>query len=506
LQLKSDSGSFRHKQENKTLDAKRGEAMRGVSNGHVPLCVDLDGTLVKTDTLLEAVLALLRKNPLYLMKIVLWVFKGKASFKQEVASRVDIDVSTLPFNETFLKYLREQVSQGRRVILTTAANAKYAHAVARHLGFFDQVISSDGDINLSGKRKAERLVKMLGSKGFDYAGNSISDVPVWESARTAILVNPSGVATRVAERFRDVDDRFAERSSVTHEIIASMRLHQWSKNSLLFIPLFTSHQFLDTSLILQVLLAFLAFSLCASSIYFINDILDLQSDRTHPRKRFRPLAAGRLSIALGIAMIPILISAAVVISLPLRLEFVQILGVYCLASIMYSLIFKRLAIVDVVVLAGLYVVRVLAGAASVGVTMSFWLLAFSMFIFLSVAFAKRSAELRGLDVEARELVFGRGYEVRDLAHLSVMGMSSGYLSVLVLALYINSSDVMLLYSAPEILWLACPVLLYWVSRVWLKVGRGEMDDDPIVFVFGDRASQISGLIILVLVALATLSG
>lgn len=457
-----------------------------------PLCVDLDGTLIKTDLLVESFFLLLGQHPLLIFYIPIWLWQGKARLKQELAGRVDLDVTTLPYHPTFLAWLHEQHRDGRTLILATAAAARFAQQIADHLGIFSEVIATTGDVNLSGQRKTEQLCQRFGDGGFDYAGNAKADLPIWAHAHQAILVNPaSGLpaqAAHVAKIATVFDDRPGSRLKVWFR---ALRLHQWLKNILIFIPLLAAHQLLEPRLLLQAILAYFAFGLCASSVYLLNDLLDLSADRRHPRKRLRPFAAGILPGLSGALAIPaLLISAFLLAGLTLPLLFTGVLLGYYALTLAYSLHLKQLVMLDAIVLAALYTLRIIAGAAATAIIPSFWLLAFSMFIFLSLALVKRYAELVALQELGQSTTRGRDYRVDDLPLLQTLGGASGYLSVLVLALYINSGTSQVLYRHPEAIWLLCPLLLYWISRIWLKTHRGEMHDDPVIFAVQDRVSQL----------------
>lgn len=468
-----------------------------------PLCVDLDGTLVRTDVLVESVFALLKRNILYLFLLPIWLCKGKANVKQKIADRVELDVDLFPYNSALLKFLVEQKAQGRRLILATASNTKYAYQIAGHLGIFDGVRSSDADINLSGFRKRQCLIRDFGERKFDYAGNAPVDLEIWTHARRAILVDAAPSLVRKAERTVAIERVFNDRQPRIRALFRSLRFHQWAKNLLLFVPLAMAHQVGDLALLVQAFMGFLAFGLCASSVYVLNDLLDLPADRRHPSKRLRPLACGAYPIKWGVLLVPALLVSAFLVALLLPVAFVATLALYYTVTVAYSFKLKRTLLLDVLTLAGLYTVRLLAGAAAVSVAVSFWLQAFSMFLFLSLALVKRYSELLALTGQKHGAAHGRSYEKVDLETLGQLGASSGYLAVLVLALYIDSEQGKLLYAHPQINWLLCPLLLYWISRIWLLTRRGEMHEDPVVFAIRDQRSYWLGLIALIIVLAAT---
>lgn len=456
----------------------------------IPLCVDLDGSLVRTDTLYESILALIKQSPWSLLLLPQWLLRGKAYFKSQIAQRVSLNYALLPYHEEFLRWLQIQEQQQRELVLVTAADQKIATGVAAHLKIFGLVLASDGEENLSGERKRARLTELFGDKRYDYAGNERTDIPVWRSAREAVVISSDAALIAAAGKQAVVSKTFSGSSSSLMTWLKALRLHQWVKNLLVFLPLLLSHKIMALPLLGQALWAFLAFSLCASSVYILNDLLDLEADRQHPRKRLRPFASGVLELRKGIWLAPVLLVMAFVVALNLPLQFIAVLAVYYLSTLLYSLYLKHLALIDVMTLAGLYTLRIIAGAAATGIVPSFWLLAFGMSIFLSLGITKRFTELTLVKNNGGGNVAVRGYLADDLPLLRNLGASAGYSSVLVLALYINSSASQLLYPQPYWLWLLCPLLLYWISRVWLLAHRGRMHDDPIVFALRDRVSMI----------------
>lgn len=458
-------------------------------SAHVPLCVDLDGTLIRSDLLVESALTLLSRNPLWLFSMLGWLLHGKAHLKREIAGRVEIDATHLPYNTDVLDWVREQQA-ARPVMLCTASDEALAKAVADHVGGFDDVLASDGQRNLSGSQKARTLVERYGERGFDYVGNAKVDLKVWKHARAAITVGAGSSLTQAASRVTKVDKHFQLPGAGIRHWLKALRVHQWVKNALTFLPLLAAHRLFDIDAVLASMLAFVCFNLCASSVYITNDLLDLASDRQHHRKRNRPFAAGHLPLLAG----PIVAAGLLVVSFGLATllppAFITVLAGYYLLTSAYSLYFKRIVMLDVVVLAMLYTSRIVAGTAAIHSKPSFWLLAFSMFIFLSLAMVKRYIELLSAQKAGEIGASGRGYDVGDIPLIQSLGAASGYLSVLVLALYIDSPDSRTLYHHPHYLWLLCPVLLYWISRTWAIAHRGIMHDDPVVFAVTDRLSRI----------------
>lgn len=469
-----------------------------------PLCVDLDGTLVKTDLLLESLFVLLKTQPWAVLLLPVWLLRGRAYLKKQIAARAVLNVPALPYHLEFLQFLTEQYRAGRQLILATAADEAIAQSVAKHLGIFTHVVASDGATNLSGARKLDTLLERFGT--FHYAGNASVDLPIWRRAQGAILVNAPARVVRSAQRDACVHEVFPGEQGLRARLrafVKAIRVHQWIKNLLVFVPLFTSHQVGSPMLWVDTVIAFVAFSLCASSVYLVNDLLDLEADRLHPKKRNRPFASGALPVSYGLIAVPLLLAGGFGFALLLLPPaFSVALACYYALTVAYSFYLKQIVLLDVVVLATLYTLRILAGAAAVAVPLSQWLLAFSLFLFLSLALVKRFSELQTLRRSNSTAAKGRGYFAGDLEQLASLGAASGYLSVLVLALYINSREVTSLYSHPALLWLICPFLLYWVSRVWLLAHRGQMHHDPIVFALRDKISYLTGLVVGIVMLLA----
>jgi len=463
---------------------------------NISLVIDLDGTLLRSDLLVESWLAYIRAYPRKFFLPFVWLVNGKAHLKENLARHAALDVTSLPYNSQVLDFIKFERSKGRHIVLATASHQSLAEAVAAHLGLFDRYMGTKGHINLSAHSKRNALVEEFGVNGFDYMGNSHDDLPVWVDARKAIVVDPGlGVMRRVRDLGK-LDQEIRSSSMPWDTWPKALRLHQWVKNFLLFIPLLASHA-LQANLLIDALIAFICFGLCASSAYLLNDLLDLPDDRQHNTKRARPLASGALPLLHGLFAFPLLVLLGFSISLwLLPHSFTLCLVAYYCLTLAYSLALKRMMVVDVIVLAMLYTLRIIAGSLAIGVVLTFWMLAFSMFIFLSMALIKRYEELRqarskGSDDIAR----GRGYYPSDLEIISSMGAAAGYLSVLVLALYIQDQETLVLYTHPEMIWPACPLLLFWVSRMWLIAHRGGMHDDPVVFTVSDRVSWAVGLLI-----------
>ena len=454
----------------------------------IPLAVDLDGTLIATDLLWEGLFALLRKNPLYLFLVPFWLAGGPARLKQAIAARVDIDAAALPYRQDLVERLRADHAEGRRIVLATGTPRKFAEAIAAHLDIFDAVLATDGVDNLTSQRKRAALVAAYGDGGFDYVGNSRHDVAVFDAARAAIVVAPD----REAARWQAAHgcEIIPGPKRTLKSILKMLRVHQWSKNTLIAVPMVLSHEYFNTTMILQCVLAFISFSAVASAIYIVNDFFDLALDRQHPTKRNRPFASGTLSIPFGLVSIGILLVVGIGAGLMVSWPFMGVLAGYIVITTAYSLALKRMLLIDVLTLAGLYTVRVIAGAAATGVGVSFWLLAFSMFFFLSLALVKRYVELGSPSLIPGERIAGRGYRCEDRDVVAQAGMASAFSSALVLALYMNSEAVRELYPHPWVVWPLSPIVLYLTMRVWVLGRRGEMHDDPVVFIISDWRSQI----------------
>ena len=460
----------------------------------LPLGVDLDGTLIRTDAFLESVCRYCKLYPFDVFRFPFWLKKGKAYFKRRIAEKVNVDPGSLPYNEEVISFLKKEREQGISIVLATAADELVARPIANHVGLFDDVIASNGSDNYAGSAKAAFLEEKYGKEGFGYVGNEAKDIKVWKRAGRVLAVSTNkGFTEKVQAQVRP-ERVFEHDQDSPRELLRAIRVHQWVKNLLVFIPLIMAHRVLELDYLFPTIVAFLAYSLCASSVYLINDLLDIEADRAHPTKRNRPVASGNVSVTAALGLIPLLLVSSFVFSVALPLEFQLLLGAYFVITFSYSLWLKQIALIDILTLASLYALRILAGGMSTGIAVSEWLVAFSMFIFLSLACAKRYAELIEVRRLELETAVGRGYRAIDLELIGQLGASSGYISVLVLALYINSSQVVTLYHRPSLLWLVCPILLYWISRVWLIAHRGELHEDPIVFAIHDRASYLVGLL------------
>lgn len=453
----------------------------------IVLVADLDGTLCRTDTLHERLLALVTQNPAALLSLPGWLAQGRAAFKARVMEQSLLDPATLPLNSDVIEALKTARREGRRTALVSASDARQVEAVSGATGLFDEAHGSSGDENLKGPAKAAFLTERFGEKGFDYMGDAQADLPVWAAAHRAITVGAPPALRQKADAANTRTTHISPPKTRARAMLRAMRPHQWSKNVLVFLPMLAAH---DPSNIAAVVLTFLAFCLTASSVYVINDLLDLAADRAHPRKRTRPFAAGDLSALDGIGLAAgLLLSAIVLTALTANPAVFAILGLYFIATLAYSAWLKRKLILDILLLAGLYTIRIVAGGAAAEVVLSPWLLGFSMFIFLALAAVKRQAELAD-QIKTERSSSGRAYEVEDLPIIRAIAIGAGQAAILVLALYLTSDAVSALYDTPMLLWGIVPLLLYWVLRMIMKTHRGLMDDDPIVYAATDRVSLL----------------
>ena len=499
-------------------DVSLNAADRAQPSGNEPLCVDLDGTLVKSDTLVDTVLVLARQNPGALLKLPGWVAGGKASFKQKVSLHASLDVAHLPYNEELLEYLREEHARGREIYLATGADAALAERVAEHLGIFSGVLASDGAVNLTGRNKLAAFQSRF-ANGFSYIGNARPDVHLLTACVNPMVANPhrsllSGLRRAGVEPVRT----FKHAAHPAKAWMKAIRLHQWAKNTLIFLPLLLAHS-RQAGQVTAAVLAFFSFGLAASATYILNDLLDLEADRHHPRKRRRPFASGDVSPIAGVMTIALfaVLAVGIAVAVPnaiawlsprmpvnhLSYRFLDWLLIYAVSTTAYSLWLKRMVLVDVIMLSGLYTVRIMAGSAATGIDVSTWLGAFSVFFFLSLAFVKRFSELESLRIRTEgkgsTAIKGRGYRVSDLEQMRSFGTASGYASVVVFALYIGNLEAATLYAHTTRLWLLVPVLLLWLSRLWLLASRGDLHEDPVVYAITDKRSLLLGAIVVAIV-------
>ncbi|OLP55335.1 prenyltransferase [Rhizobium rhizosphaerae] len=468
---------------------------------HIPLCVDLDGTLLATDTLWEGVAVVLMRNPFLIFSLLLWALRGKGRLKHEVAVRTGRAAKDWPYREVVLQRLERERKAGREIVLVTGAAECIAQGVAAHTGLFSSILHSSTEHNLTHNNKRDALVARYGEAGFDYMGNSADDVPVFEAARRAIIVAPDPVA----ERWWRKHDAERLDTGPTSAIVAlkCIRMHQWAKNVLIGVPMVLNHTILHMDALINTVLAFFAFSFLASAVYIINDLSDLTNDRNHPKKRYRPLASGQISVPIALTLALSLVLASLGLTALLPIEFAGTLALYAVATTAYTFVLKRKLLVDVFTLAGLYTMRIAAGSAATQTDLSFWLLAFSIFFFLSLALVKRYVELHEHIGRADdELVPGRGYRPVDFEMVGQAGVASAFSSALVLAMYVHSKEMMEMYALPWALWPLCPLVLYMQLRIWMMARRRMLHEDPVVFIMRDWRS----LVIMSIGALLILAG
>jgi 4-hydroxybenzoate polyprenyltransferase len=468
----------------------------------IPLVVDLDGALLRTDLLLESALRLVKQKPWTVLSMPLWILHGRSHLKRKICNLVQMDVTRLPMHMELLAWLKEEKSRGRQLVLATASDRDQAYSVVESLQLFDVVLGSDGKHNLKGQHKLKAIAGVFGYQ-FDYVGNSRADLEIWRSCRQAILVNAPDVVERSAGRGGNVSRVFPRESGRWREVLRALRSYQWVKNLLVFVPAITSHTIFHWAVAIHAMLAFLAFGFFASGVYVMNDLLDLEEDRNHSNKKERPFASGRLPIAHGIALLVVLLSLGVGTGVLAGGQFLGILIAYLALTSWYSFHLKQIPLIDVFTLTALYILRIIAGHVITGIAFSNWLLLFAFFLFLSLAFSKRAAELISLGSTHHEVLLGRGYVPRDYGVVVAAGICSAFLSTLVLALYINSHEVQKLYRSPLLLWGLIPVLLYYLTRLWLICGRGQLTDDPILYTAKTKSTYGAALVTVAILLAAT---
>jgi 4-hydroxybenzoate polyprenyltransferase/phosphoserine phosphatase len=470
-----------------------------------PLFVDLDGTLIKTDTLSESVLLLARKFPAQLLLLPLALAKGKAHLKGWLADRVRPGAALLPYRKEFLDYLIAERQAGRDLILISAADQRIVDDVSAHLGIFSATYGSSGENNLKGQNKLERINSLCKERAFDYAGNERVDLKIWKHSNSAIVVSRSKSLLEAAKTSAQSAVWFRDEASPLKPLLKLMRPHQWLKNVLVFAPFLLAHKKVDAISIERLLSVFVSFSFAASAVYIANDLYDLEFDRRHERKRNRPLASGNtnvisaLTLSLGLAALAGTIAA---VALPWVIIF--LLALYLALNLAYSFVFKNKLVLDVLLLAGFYTLRIFAGGIASDAPVSRWLLAFSSFFFFGLACLKRFVEIKKMKFKSLEPV-GRDYCSDDLEVIQSAGMISGMMSVLVFFLYLAESQAAnTLYSSSQLLWLIGPMIIYWNVRAWIFARRGKMHDDPVWFAITDRMTWVLGFFVVGLVILASL--
>jgi 4-hydroxybenzoate polyprenyltransferase/phosphoserine phosphatase len=467
-----------------------------------PLAVDLDGTLLRTDSLHELTLSFLRMRWMNVFVLIGLLFRDRATLKAELVRRTAFDVSLLPLNNTVTQLMSEARDQGRPLVLATASDQNWAEKIADEFGPFELVLGSTPGHNLKGHRKAEALVGEFGEQGFDYVGNDSSDIVCFAKAHTGFLVEPSASLLRRSLLANKQVHSLGMRKMPWGAVIRSLRPYQWVKNLLIFVPALAA-QVLWFDNALPLITAFVVFSAMASAVYITNDLLDVQSDRVHPSKKRRPFAAGELSIPVGIVTSTVLVVASLLGSwLFLGTIFSVVLATYAVSTFAYSMWLKRVVLVDVFVLAGLYGLRLIAGAVAFSLAISPWLAAFSTFAFLSLALLKRFAEMSEKHQTPKFMLPGRGYRSSDSQPIALFGVASGFVGGVVLALYLEDPNTSDMYSAPLFLWTIVALWLFWIARAWLFAFRGQMKDDPVLFAVKDKGSYLAGLAIVLAFILA----
>lgn len=472
------------------------------------LVVDLDGTLVKTDTLIEMILLFLRQSPSKFLWVFIWIFQGRSRLKYELSIRVPLDPRTLPYNHEVLDYIKSRMEKGSQVVLATGATELVARSISNHLNIFKDVLSSSIDLNLTGAKKRDALISRYGKGKFDYIGNDSADINVWLASNRIILVNAStSTKKRILKKAQLINLMPVEILSNYQVLnfkawIRALRLHQWSKNLLIFIPLILSHNLLNADMLLSSIKAFLAFGLCASATYVINDLLDLKDDRIHPTKFIRPFARGDIKITHGIFSIIALAFLSALLATTVNANFSYMLLIYAVFTLSYSIWIKRIVLLDVFMLAILYTLRIFSGSVAINISESLWLLSFSIFIFLSLALIKRYSELRRAVDIGKMTVNGRDYKHDDLPLLVSMGISSGSIAPLILLIYINNGPSGILYADPHVLWVIALIILFWIARVWLLALRNQVNDDPVIFALNDKVSIICAFFVALILMLA----
>jgi 4-hydroxybenzoate polyprenyltransferase len=465
------------------------------------LVTDLDGTLLKTDSLWESVFALFSFNPLCILQLLPFLLRNDRAGLKAACSGYALPGTVLwPFNAEVLQEIQSARQAGREIWLATAAYVTIAEAVAARLGCFDGILATRDGINLKGASKAERLRERFGEQGFDYIGDSFDDLPVWAVCREAVVVNPSEALRRKVAEINPRCRVLATASPLSPAVyMQAARVGQWLKKILVAVPLLLAHKF-TLPAFLVILAAFFSFSLCASAFYIVNDLLDLTSDRQHATKKGRPFASGIVHPAHGLALAGIFFVVSLSIALLISKEFLAVIACYALLTLLYSGIFKAHLILDAVCLGILYTLRIAAGVAALQADMSSWVLGFSFFIFLGLAFIKRLAEIQRS--AAFEQLPGRSYRFSDGSVIGCMAAASGFSALIILSLYIDSINAVRLYTTPQLLWALCPIILYWYCRLLVLTHRDEMHDDPVFFVMRDRASIACGVVTLFVVLYA----
>nr|WP_256439132.1 UbiA family prenyltransferase [Rubellimicrobium arenae] len=466
-----------------------------------PIIVDLDGTLIKGDLLVESLCQLGSRSLPRALRLLMAHAKRPERLKDEVSKHVTIDAATLPYNEKLVTWLGERAVDGHPLYLATASHRSIAEPVADHLGLFQGVMASDAQRNLKGATKLKAIEGEIGQQSFAYIGDDRSDLAIWSAASEIGTVNLRPSVISAVNELRKPRQTFDFTQDSYRNLLAAMRPHQWVKNLLVFLPVLAAHSWGNMGLLALSLLSFVCFSMSASGIYLVNDLADIEDDRHHPKKQHRPIAAGLIRPQTALAATVVLNLASILIALAVAPSLALVVAIYIAATSIYSFYVKTKPGIDILWLASLYALRVVGGAAATGIEISSWLLSFCVFFFLSLAAAKRCSELVMYAEKGRSVSGRRGYQIGDLEVMTMIGVISAYSAVIVLMIYTQDPLIRQMYPHPDFLMISGIVLLYWLNRVWLKVRRGEMHHDPIVFALRDRKSHYAlGLMFLAFAA------
>ena len=470
----------------------------------VPLCVNCEHALFKTDIFHEAIFLLIKKNPLYIFLLPFGVLGAKSGLLQRLLQQVQINWHTMPLREEVVKRIRAARDENRQVCLLTSMPEPWARELSAEFTHSDPLLIDENAEEGAARSARSLLIRSFGLRGFDYIGGGSQDLPVCEAARRATLVTSNRSTIARTKEVSSIEGFIPNDGATFTTFLKMIRVHQWLKNFLILVPLLAAHRLTSLGSIGTAALGFLAFSFCASSVYILNDLLDLESDRQHIRKRNRPIAAGKIAVNQALIAGLVLLVTATLLALRVSALFALTLGIYFAMTLTYSLRLKRQVIVDVMLLAALYTIRVVAGAVATAVVPSFWLLALSMFLFLSLAVVKRYSEMLVTLAQEKKYAAGRGYSVADMPVLLSLGVSAGIAAIVVLALYINDPVTGKLYPTTIMLWPVPTLMLYWISRVWMKAHRGEMHDDPVLFAMRDWQSLVTLVLVGLCFAAATI--
>ncbi len=460
----------------------------------IPLIVDLDGCLIRSDLLYETAFAYLSANPLRLFPLLQWLWRGRAYLKRRLAEAAGLDLQLIPVNEAVADYARAAKADGRAVYLATGSDELLARKIGTRFDFLDGVIASDGTCNLKGRRKGAELQRRF-PQGFDYVGDCHDDLHIWKQARKVVVVEPDSALRQSVDALGKPTETLERDTPQWSALLKAARLHQWAKNTLVFVPALLSGQIVRPEILGACLVTFVALGLVACGTYLLNDLLDLSHDRRHPTKRNRPLASGHLPMLTAVTVIPLLIGTGLALGAAVGVAVFASLLAYLALTLAYSLRIKKVPIFDTITLAGLFTLRLMLGIAAAAVFISPWLLVFSMFLFTSLCLAKRCAEIQSIQNTGASALSGRGYLVSDAPFVLALGLATGTGSILIMVLYLifdafNRS----FYADPHWLWTIPVVLFLWVTHIWLVGHRGKLDDDPVAYAIKDRQSIILGSI------------